>query len=608
MAPSVAPLHFPRTQLAALRSSHGTLSEVLVEEAGKSPDIYFERPFHLPFAWSALPPPRAQGSLTPVHPPSPFSHPPPLPPNDTADGLRADIKALQEQLAQRLREVDALAEEQQRLSRAGRATEDQVREVRHELVRVNAAAREAAQQAADAQAAVSGSSLGPGGGIGESVLVAHLSEQVGALAARLTAAEQRAATAEDAAANATLAAQRAKQEASELRRAFEAHQDSSARRLTEVESRAAALESLVDARVSALARDASARAQQAVDTARDLHAQAGSALATALAAMHAGLDRAAAESARALEEAGEAHTHVADLRARTGEAATALAADVKMLAGELMARQQEISDVSSRVSAAEDALADVRAGLREVAGRAEDVADAHAQELARAGAAAAKASAQAAEALQRAEHVERSSSSEARSLSARVGAVESSLPPVAVSTEGVRRLEETARAHTARLDALAAAVQAFANVLAASGRGLGAGAASPLGSSSSSSSFSASSSSFAAAPAPPPLSPHGLSSSSAAARFLATSPGGPSYRPSSSPSSYRGRIGGSSGFGLGTGGLGSGVGVGGGGGYGGWDLGSPLSSLAALSARAQAGVLTPPRQGGESGAQVGEST
>jgi len=263
--------------------------------------------------------------------------------------------------------------------------------------------------------------------------------QVAALAARCTAAEERAGAAEAVAAD--------------LRVRLEAAVRDNERVARDADRQA---------------RDADRRASGLSEALRESQAQMHTALMSGLAAVNAPLDRALKDIAAQGATLAALEKATAALRASTGEADAALARDVAMLA--------EAAAAARTASAAEAAAAGGR--VAGVVAAAEEARRADADDRDRRLAALSKSFAAEVDALRRAvEEVgrdtrtarsalddhSRAAAVDARTTSTAFGSLEASV--AGQLAEQGRRLEDTTRTTTARLDAMSSALHAFANVL-----------------------------------------------------------------------------------------------------------------------------------------------
>lgn len=415
-----------------------------------------------------------------------------------ADTLRNDIAGVKAQLAQRSRDIDILVESDEKILRMHRTFNDQVwlaprsihcaarsveatshftvqsvfmslpfamvqiADIRHEVDRVGEQVKDAAgvQSASEAT---------------HSALVAQLQAQVGELLMRTLASEQRAEVAERAARDASAAAQRAQEEAAEVRGRLESVRNEvdrrvneSERRLREVEGRMSGMAVDVDGRFVSHGREMDGRLTAVQEMARDLHAQATASFNTGLASLQANVDKGSAEALKMSGQVSEINAQVSALRQSSGDAATALATDVAMLADQIQSLKghvaSETTQLSARIKSVNDAGEQGRKWQAEEVERRIGAVNRRigvdVDDLKRSVGTVERSMARIKESF---EDTSRNLAADSRAtnthLSAFEGAANNTLADVG------RRLDETVRSHGSRLDALASAVHAFANVL-----------------------------------------------------------------------------------------------------------------------------------------------
>lgn len=344
-----------------------------------------------------------------------------------AYGTLADV--LVEEVTALRRDVQGLQESESRTSRSVRNSEGTVVDARRDALR-------AADKAEVALATAKESELST------TAALTAIRGQLVELSSRCGAAEARAKGAEQSAADAHASVHSLQRENAELRARLDALRQ-------EQDRRCDSLDAAVD-RAQAMQRDAQA------------------AVSSSLGALSAAFDRGAAEASALSAQAAETAGALAALRAHTADADTALAKDVAMLNDGVNAlRAQQASDAAalvSRIKATADATREAvrqeaeererRLGAlgRKAAGDADDLR--RALTAVDAGVQRARGSLE--------EH-ERAALSDSRAVGAQVAGLEASVH--AQAAEAGRRLDDLARQHGARLDALANAVHAFANVL-----------------------------------------------------------------------------------------------------------------------------------------------
>lgn len=341
---------------------------------------------------------------------------------EETDACRQEIAAVQHGLSDRGREIGALQEGEQRLGRSHRALEGSLADARRDIGRVDAKA-DAAMDAIEA-----------------------LQRQLAELSARCDAADHRAAVAEAAADNAAAAARVAQAEAGELRAALDASSRDHER----------------------FARDVDARVRAVHDAVRDAQSSLSTTIAAGIAGMNGAIERGNRDLVAHGSQIADLGRAVTALKAQAGEADTALAKDLAMLADALTttrsALASEVSALNARVTAVSTAgeeshrmeaeererrLASVARGiearLEEVAGAVAGIRD------------TATASRAAAD--------ERSSraGSDLRTLATQLASLEA-LTQAQLADVG-RRIDDTSRSAGSRLDAMSQAMHAFANVL-----------------------------------------------------------------------------------------------------------------------------------------------
>ena len=346
-----------------------------------------------------------------------------------ADSARREHLALKDTVGALRRDILALQDSEGRTVRSVRNSEGAVIDVRRDTVRATDKAELAIATAKETEASTSAA-------------LAALRGQLVELSSRCGAAETRIKSAEQSAADANAAVHSLQRENAELRSRLDALR-------TEQDRRCDSLDAAVD-RAQAAQRDAQ------------------SAVSSSLGALSSAYDRCSSDTSSLAMQAGEMSALITALRSHTADADAALAKDVAMLNDSVNAiRAQQASDAAalvSRIKATADAAREAvrqeaeererRLGAlgRKTAGDTDDIR--RALTAIDGGVQRTRGSLE--------EH-ERSALSDSRAVGAQVAGLEASVH--AQGAEASRRLDDLARQHGARLDALANAVHAFANVL-----------------------------------------------------------------------------------------------------------------------------------------------
>jgi DNA repair exonuclease SbcCD ATPase subunit len=340
------------------------------------------------------------------------------PPLVGAESSRRENLSLKETIHQLGRDIAALQDSDSRTVRSQRNCDGAVSDMRRDALRTNEKADAALASSAETSAAL-----------------ATIRSQIAELTARCGAADQRARDAEQSAAD-------AHRENAELRSRLDSQRHEQERRCDNID---AAIE-----RALAAQRDSQA------------------AITTSLAALNAAFERSNRDIAALSAQHSDVAASLDALRSQTADADAALAKDVSMLNDVSSAvRAQQAADASAltaRIKATADAA---REAVRQEAEERERRLAALARKAAgdsddlRRGIAGLESSLQRAKASL--EEHERVALSESRTIGAQLAGLEASVHAQAAETG--RRVDDLGRQHGARLDALANAVHAFANVL-----------------------------------------------------------------------------------------------------------------------------------------------
>lgn len=338
------------------------------------------------------------------------------------------------------KEIEVLQDGEQSLARAQRSLESNLADVRREAGRVEHRAADAESIARVTEASTRDA-------------IVMMQQQVAALAARCSAAEDRAAAAEDRAAAAESAAQVAAEASDAARIAA-----------TTLSGKLEQAFRDNDRHV----RDLERRVHSVTDQVREVQQQLSVSITSGLASVTATVERVNKEMGTHISHAANTDRALSSLRQATADADAALAKDVAMLADSIASLRQgvqgEVAALTSRIASVSASGEDGRRGEAEERERRlaslSKAVDVELDEMRR--------TLQAAEAhsthvKRQVEDHHRATGTDLKSSTNQLASLEAYV--TAQATEQSRRLDETNKSVSGRLDAMSSALHAFANVL-----------------------------------------------------------------------------------------------------------------------------------------------